>query len=160
MEIKRYIIQFKDKETNKIKYFLLRGNDEYVIIDKIKYKKRTYHLTEDKDAAFYRQTLESAQSFIEKEIIAYRADLEDKYEITAIESEYPTNKLKPVELTDTFFDFIFHLKNWLNEHKGYEDKTMLAMLKKNGNHIVELGDRLDYDDVYNLLNHLEDFNYE
>lgn len=156
MGIKRYIIQFKNKETQKIQYFDTFGNDEYVTIDKIKYKKRTYLLTSDKDAAFYRKTIEDAQRFIKREIMNYRADLADKYDITAVEFDYPSNKLKPIELADKFFDFLFHLKNWMDSRKGYSNETMLTVLEKNGKHLLELGERLDYDDVLNMLNHVEE----
>lgn len=156
MGIKRYIIQFKNKETQNIQYFHTFGNGEYVIIDKIKYKKRTYILISDKDSAFYRKTMEDAQRFIDREIMNYRADLADKYDITAVEFDYPTNKLKPIELADKFFDFIFHLRNWMNSHKGYSNEAILTVLEKNGKHLLELGERLDYDDVLNMLNHVEE----
>lgn len=145
MGLKRYAIKFTNKYTNEIKYFQSYASDEYVVIDKIKYKKHKYNLTSDINAAWTRKKENQTNNFIHTEILNYRADLEDVYYITTEEIDVSPKTLEPHVLADSFFKFTYFLRNWFDKKQSYTDDAICVLLDEEAPKLLELDERLNYD---------------
>ena len=92
-KIVKYVVCFKHKSTNEVKYFAREGRPTYDIINNIRYKKKMFELTDKINCAmnFSKETV--AETLIHSSIIGYRRDLLDTYDIYVGENLIDVNEV-------------------------------------------------------------------
>ena len=140
-EIKKYVICFKNKSTNKVKYFYREGNPSYDIINNIKYKKKMFELTDNINCAMNFSTKALAEMCIHSSIIEYRKDLSCTYNIYVVENLIDANDVNAkdvVKVIDSVIYYSLKAKNSTSHEdlvdsklvKYITDNNTLAMLDK------------------------------
>ena len=129
-EIKKYVICFKNKSTNKVKYFAREGNPSYDIINNIKYKKKMFELTDNINCAmnFSKETV--AETCIHSSIIGYRRDLLDTYDIYVVENLIDANDVNAkdvVKVIDSVIYYSLKAKN-STSHEDLVDRRLVNYL--------------------------------
>ena len=129
-EIKKYVICFKNKSTNKVKYFAREGNPSYDIINNIKYKKKMFELTDNINCAmnFSKETV--AETCIHSSIIGYRRDLLDTYDIYVGENLIDANDVNAkdvVKVIDSVIYYSLKAKN-STSHEDLVDRRLVNYL--------------------------------
>lgn len=129
-EIKKYVICFKNKSTNKVKYFAREGNPSYDIINNIKYKKKMFELTDNINCAmnFSKETV--AETCIHSSIIGYRRDLLDTYDIYVVENLIDVNEVNAkdvVKIIDSVIYYSLKAKN-STSHEDLVDRRLVNYL--------------------------------
>ena len=129
-EIKKYVICFKNKSTNKVKYFAREGNPSYDIINNIKYKKKMFELTDNINCAmnFSKETV--AETCIHSSIIGYRRDLLDTYDIYVGENLIDVNEVNAkdvVKVIDSVIYYSLKAKN-STSHEDLVDRRLVNYL--------------------------------
>ena len=132
-EIKKYVICFKNKSTNKVKYFAREGNPSYDIINNIKYKKKMFELTDNINCAmnFSKETV--AETFIHSSIIGYRRDLLDTYDIYVVENLIDANDVNAkdvVKVIDSVIYYSLKAKN-STSHEDLVDRRLVKYITDN-----------------------------
>ena len=140
-EIKKYVICFKNKSTNNVKYFAREGNPSYDIINNIKYKKKMFELTDNINCAMNFSTKALAEMCIHSSIIEYRKDLSCTYNIYVVENLIDANDVNAkdvVKVIDSVIYYSLKAKNSTSHEdlvdsklvKYITDSNTLAMLDK------------------------------
>ena len=140
-EIKKYVICFKNKSTNKVKYFAREGNPSYDIINNIKYKKKMFELTDNINCAMNFSKGIVAEMCIHSSIIEYRKDLLDTYDIYVGENLIDANEVNVKDVVKVIESVIYYslkAKNSTSHEdlvdsrlvKYITDSNTLAMLDK------------------------------
>ena len=129
-EIKKYVICFKNKSTNNVKYFAREGNPSYDIINNIKYKKKMFELTDNINCAmnFSKETV--AETCIHSSIIGYRRDLLDTYDIYVVENLIDVNEVNAkdvVKVIDSVIYYSLKAKN-STSHEDLVDRRLVNYL--------------------------------
>ena len=132
-EIKKYVICFKNKSTNKVKYFAREGNPSYDIINNIKYKKKMFELTDNINCAmnFSKETV--AETCIHSSIIGYRRDLLDTYDIYVGENLIDVNEVNAkdvVKVIDSVIYYSLKAKN-STSHEDLVDRRLVKYITDN-----------------------------
>ena len=143
-EIKKYVICFKNKSTNKVKYFAREGNPSYDIINNIKYKKKMFELTSNINCAMNFSTKEIAEICINSSIIEYRKDLLDTYDIYVGENLIDVNEVNAkdvVKVIDSVIYYSLKAKN-STSHEDLVDRRLVNYLT-DSNTLVMLGKAKD-----------------
>lgn len=137
--IKKYVVCFKNKATNELKYFVREGNPSYDVINKIKYKKKTYELTTEIDLAMVFPKMSLAETCVYS-VTKYREDLLDTYDIYPTEYLIGIDKVTPMELARTLKSVIDQADCVKNEeyHKDSEIDYLVKLMTKD-NTLVMLG---------------------
>ena len=129
-EIKKYVVCFKHKSTNEVKYFAREGNPSYDIINNIKYKKKMFELTDNINCAmnFSKETV--AETCIHSSIIGYRRDLLDTYDIYVGENLIDVNEVNAkdvVKVIDSVIYYSLKAKN-STSHEDLVDRRLVNYL--------------------------------
>ena len=129
-KIVKYVICFKNKSTNKVKYFAREGNPSYDIINNIKYKKKMFELTDNINCAmnFSKETV--AETCIHSSIIGYRRDLLDTYDIYVGENLIDANDVNAkdvVKVIDSVIYYSLKAKN-STSHEDLVDRRLVNYL--------------------------------
>ena len=129
-EIKKYVICFKNKSTNKVKYFAREGNPSYDIINNIKYKKKMFELTDNINCAmnFSKETV--AETCIHSSIIGYRRDLLDTYDIYVGENLIDANEVNVKDVVKVIESVIYYSLKAKNStsHEDLVDRRLVNYL--------------------------------
>lgn len=107
-EIKKYVICFKNKSTNNVKYFAREGNPSYDIINNIKYKKKMFELTDNINCAMNFSTKILAEMCIHSSIIEYRKDLSYTYDIYVGENLIDVNEVNAKDVVKVIESVIYY----------------------------------------------------
>ena len=127
-EIKKYVICFKNKSTNEVKYFAREGNPSYDIINNIKYKKKMFDLTSNINCAMNFSTKEIAEICINSSIIEYRKDLSDTYDIYIVENLIDANEVNVKDVVKVIESVIYYsLKS--KDSTSHEDLVDSKLVK-------------------------------
>ena len=143
-EIKKYVICFKNKSTNKVKYFAREGNPSYDIINNIKYKKKMFELTDNINCAINFSTKALAEMCIHSSIIEYRKDLSCTYNIYVVENLIDANDVNAkdvVKVIDSVIYYSLKAKN-STSHEDLVDRRLVNYLT-DSNTLVMLGKAKD-----------------
>lgn len=143
-EIKKYVICFKNKSTNKVKYFAREGNPSYDIINNIKYKKKMFELTDNINCAMNFSTKALAEMCIHSSIIEYRKDLSCTYNIYVVENLIDANDVNAkdvVKVIDSVIYYSLKAKN-STSHEDLVDRRLVNYLT-DSNTLVMLGKAKD-----------------
>lgn len=143
-KIKKYVICFKNKSTNKVKYFAREGNPSYDIINNIKYKKKMFELTDNINCAINFSTKALAEMCIYSSIIEYRKDLLDTYDIYVGENLIDANEVNAkdvVKVIDSVIYYSLKAKN-STSHEDLVDRRLVNYLT-DSNTLVMLGKAKD-----------------
>ena len=129
-KIKKYVVCFKRKSTNEVKYFAREGNPSYDIINNIKYKKKMFELTDNINCAmnFSKETV--AETCIHSSIIGYRRDLLDTYDIYVVENLIDVNEVNAkdvVKVIDSVIYYSLKAKN-STSHEDLVDRRLVNYL--------------------------------
>ena len=129
-EIKKYVICFKNKSTNKVKYFAREGRPSYDIINNIRYKKKMFELTDKINCAmnFSKETV--AETCIHSLIIGYRRDLLDTYDIYVGENSIDVNEVDVkdvVKVIETVFYYSLQAKH-STSHEDLDTNKLVKYL--------------------------------
>ena len=140
-KIVKYVVCFKHKSTNEVKYFAREGIPSYDIINNIRYKKKMFELTDKINCAmnFSKETV--AETCIHSSIIGYRRDLLDTYDIYVGENLIDVNEVNAkdvVKVIDSVIYYSLKAKNSTSHEdlvdsklvKYITDNNTLAMLDK------------------------------
>ena len=143
-EIKKYVICFKNKSTNKVKYFAREGNPSYDIINNIKYKKKMFDLTSNINCAMNFSTKEIAEICINSSIIEYRKDLLDTYDIYVGENLIDANEVNVKDVVKVIESVIYYSLKAKNStsHEDLVDRRLVKYLT-DSNTLVMLGKAKD-----------------
>ena len=119
-KIVKYVICFKNKSTNKVKYFAREGNPSYDIINNIKYKKKMFELTDNINCAmnFSKETV--AETCIHSSIIGYRRDLLDTYDIYVGENLIDVNEVNAKDVVKVI-DYVIYYSLKAKNSTSHED---------------------------------------
>ena len=132
-EIKKYVICFKNKSTNKVKYFAREGNPSYDIINNIKYKKKMFELTDNINCAmnFSKETV--AETCIHSSIIGYRRDLLDTYDIYVVDNLIDANDVNAKDVVKVIESVIYYSLKAKNStsHEDLVDRRLVNYLTDN-----------------------------
>ena len=143
-KIKKYVICFKNKSTNNVKYFAREGNPSYDIINNIKYKKKMFELTDNVNCAmnFSKETV--ADTCIHSSIIGYRRDLLDTYDIYVGENLIDTNEVNVKDVVKVIESVIYYSLKAKNSmpHEELVDSRLVKYLT-DSNTLVMLGKAKD-----------------
>ena len=129
-KIVKYVVCFKHKSTNEVKYFAREGNPSYDIINNIKYKKKMFELTDNINCAmnFSKETV--AETCIHSSIIGYRRDLLDTYDIYVGENLIDVNEVNAkdvVKVIDSVIYYSLKAKN-STSHEDLVDRRLVNYL--------------------------------
>ena len=143
-KIKKYVICFKKKSTNEVKYFAREGNPSYDIINNIKYKKKMFELTDNLNCAMNFSMKESADICIHSSIIEYRKDLLDTYYIYVGENLIDVNEVNVKDVVKVIESVIYYSLKAKNStsHEDLVDSRLMNYLTNN-NTLVMLGKAKD-----------------
>lgn len=129
-KIKKYVICFKNKSTNNVKYFAREGNPSYDIINNIKYKKKMFELTDNVNCAmnFSKETV--ADTCIHSSIIGYRRDLLDTYDIYVGENLIDANEVNVKDVVKVIESVIYYSLKAKNStsHEDLFDRRLVNYL--------------------------------
>lgn len=143
-KIVKYVICFKNKSTNKVKYFAREGNPSYDIINNIKYKKKMFELTDNINCAmnFSKETV--AETCIHSSIIGYRRDLLDTYDIYVGENLIDVNEVNAKDVVKVIESVIYYSLKAKNStsHEDLVDSRLVKYLT-DSNTLVMLGKAKD-----------------
>ena len=143
-EIKKYVICFKNKSTNKVKYFAREGNPSYDIINNIKYKKKMFELTDNINCAmnFSKETV--AETCIHSSIIGYRRDLLDTYNIYVVENLIDANEVNVKDVVKVIESVVYYSLKAKNStsHEDLVDSRLVKYLT-DSNTLAMLGKAKD-----------------
>ena len=132
-KIKKYVICFKNKSTNNVKYFAREGNPSYDIINNIKYKKKMFELTDNVNCAmnFSKETV--ADTCIHSSIIGYRRDLLDTYDIYVGENLIDANEVNVKDVVKVIESVIYYSLKAKNSmpHEELVDSRLVKYLTDN-----------------------------
>ena len=129
-KIVKYVICFKNKSTNKVKYFAREGNPSYDIINNIKYKKKMFELTYNINCAMNFSKKTVAETCIHSSIIGYRRDLLDTYDIYVGENLIDVNEVNAkdvVKVIDSVIYYSLKAKN-STSHEDLVDRRLVNYL--------------------------------
>lgn len=143
-KIKKYVICFKHKSTNNVKYFASEGNPSYDIINNIKYKKKMFDLTSNINCAMNFSTKEIAEICIHSSIIEYRKDLLDTYDIYVGENLIDANEVNVKDVVKVIESVIYYSLKAKNStsHEDLVDSRLVKYLT-DSNTLVMLGKAKD-----------------
>lgn len=129
-KIKKYVVCFKPKSTNEVKYFAREGTPSYDIINNIKYKKKMFDLTSNINCAMNFSTKEIAEICIHSSIIEYRKDLLDTYDIYVGENLIDGNEVNVKDVVKVIESVIYYsLKSKdSTSHKDIVDSKLVKYL--------------------------------
>ena len=132
-EIKKYVICFKNKSTNKVKYFAREGNPSYDIINNIKYKRKMFELTDNINCAMNFSTKEIAEICIHSSIIEYRKDLSCTYNIYVVENLIDANDVNAKDVVKVIESVIYYSLKAKNStsHEDLVDRRLVNYLTDN-----------------------------
>ena len=132
-EIKKYVICFKNKSTNKVKYFDREGNPSYDIINNIKYKKKMFELTDNINCAMNFSTKALAEMCIHSSIIEYRKDLSCTYNIYVVENLIDANDVNAKDVVKVIESVIYYSLKAKNStsHEDLFDRRLVNYLTDN-----------------------------
>ena len=132
-KIVKYVICFKNKSTNKVKYFAREGNPSYDIINNIKYKKKMFELTDKINCAmnFSKETV--AEMCIHSSIIGYRRDFLDTYDIYVGENLIDVNEVNAKDVVKVIESVIYYSLKAKNStsHEDLVDRRLVNYLTDN-----------------------------
>ena len=132
-KIVKYVICFKNKSTNKVKYFAREGNPSYDIINNIKYKKKMFELTDNINCAmnFSKETV--AETCIHSSIIGYRRDLLDTYDIYVGENLIDVNEVNAKDVVKVIESVIYYSLKAKNStsHEDLVDSKLVKYITDN-----------------------------
>ena len=143
-KIKKYVICFKNKSTNEVKYFAREGNPSYDLINNIKYNKKMFELTDNLNCAMNFSMKESADICIHSSIIEYRKDLLDTYYIYVGENLIDVNEVNVKDVVKVIESVIYYSLKAKNStsHEDLVDSRLMNYLTNN-NTLVMLGKAKD-----------------
>ena len=129
-KIKKYVVCFKPKSTNEVKYFAREGTPSYDIINNIKYKKKMFDLTSNINCAMNFSTKTIAEICIHSSIIEYRRDLLDTYDIYVGENLIDVNEVNVKDVVKVIESVIYYsLKSKdSTSHKDIVDSKLVKYL--------------------------------
>ena len=129
-KIKKYVVCFKPKSTNEVKYFAREGTPSYDIINDIKYKKKMFDLTSNINCAMNFSTKTIAEICIHSSIIEYRRDLLDTYDIYVGENLIDVNEVNVKDVVKVIESVIYYsLKSKdSTSHKDIVDSKLVKYL--------------------------------
>ena len=127
-EIKKYVICFKNKSTNKVKYFAREGNPSYDIINNIKYKKKMFELTDNINCAMNFSTKALAETCIHSSIIGYRRDLLDTYDIYVGENLIDVNEVDVKDVVKVI-ELVIYYSSQAKHSTSHEDLDKSKLVK-------------------------------
>ena len=132
-EIKKYVICFKNKSTNEVKYFAREGNPSYDIINNIKYKKKMFELTDNINCAMNFSTKALAEMCIHSSIIEYRKDLLDTYDIYVGENLIDANDVNAKDVVKVIESVIYYSLKAKNStsHEDLVDSKLVKYITDN-----------------------------
>ena len=132
-KIVKYVICFKNKSTNKVKYFAREGNPSYDIINNIKYKKKMFELTDNINCAMNFSTKALAEMCIHSSIIEYRKDLSCTYNIYVVENLIDANDVKAKDVVKVIESVIYYSLKAKNStsHEDLVDRRLVNYLTDN-----------------------------
>ena len=107
-KIKKYVVCFKHKSTNEVKYFAMEGTPSYDIINNIKYKKKMFDLTDNINCAMNFSEKTFAETCIHSSIIEYRRDLLDTYDIYVGENSIDVNEVGVKDVVKVIESVIYY----------------------------------------------------
>ena len=129
-KIVKYVVCFKHKSTNEVKYFAREGRPSYDIINNIRYKKKVFELTDNINCAmnFSKETV--AETCIHSSIIGYRRDLLDTYDIYVGENLIDVNEVNVKDVVKVIESVIYYsLKSKdSTSHKDIVDSKLVKYL--------------------------------
>ena len=143
-KIVKYVVCFKHKSTNEVKYFAREGRPSYDIINNIKYKKKVFELTDNINCAmnFSKETV--AETLIHSSIIGYRRDLLDTYDIYVGKNSIDVNDIDVkdvVKVIETVFYYSLQAKH-STSHEDLDANKLVKYLTED-NTLVMLGKAKD-----------------
>ena len=129
-KIVKYVICFKNKSTNKVKYFAREGNPSYDIINNIKYKKKMFELTDNINCAMNFSTKALAEMCIHSSIIEYRKDLSCTYNIYVVENLIDANDVNAKDVVKVIESGIYYSLKAKNStsHEDLVDRRLVNYL--------------------------------
>ena len=129
-KIVKYVICFKNKSTNKVKYFAREGNPSYDIINNIKYKKKMFELTDNINCAMNFSTKALAEMCIHSSIIEYRKDLSCTYNIYVVENLIDANDVNAKDVVKVIESVIYYSLKAKNStsHEDLVDRRLVNYL--------------------------------
>ena len=132
-KIVKYVICFKNKSTNKVKYFAREGNPSYDIINNIKYKKKMFELTDNINCAMNFSTKALAEMCIHSSIIEYRKDLSCTYNIYVVENLIDANDVNAKDVVKVIESVIYYSLKSKNStsHEDLVDRRLVNYLTDN-----------------------------
>ena len=132
-EIKKYVICFKNKSTNNVKYFAREGNPSYDIINNIKYKKKMFELTDNINCAMNFSTKALAEMCIHSSIIEYRKDLSCTYNIYVVENLIDANDVNAKDVVKVIESVIYYSLKAKNStsHEDLVDSKLVNYITDN-----------------------------
>ena len=143
-KIVKYVVCFKHKSTNEVKYFAREGRPSYDTINNIRYKKKMFELTDKINCAmnFSKETV--AETCIHSSIIGYRRDLLDTYDIYVGENLIDANEVDVkdvVKVIETVFYYSLQAKH-STSHEDLDTNKLVKYLTED-NTLVMLGKAKD-----------------
>lgn len=143
-KIKKYVVCFKRKSTNEVKYFAREGNPSYDIINNIKYKKKMFELTDNINCAINFSTKILAEMCIHSSIIEYRKDLSYTYDIYVGENLIDVNEVNAKDVVKVIESVIYYSLKAKNStsHEDLVDSRLVKYLT-DSNTLVMLGKAKD-----------------
>ena len=143
-KINKYVICFKHKSTNNVKYFAREGNPSYDIINNIKYKKKMFDLTSNINCAMNFSTKEIAEICIHSSIIEYRKDLLDIYDIYVGENLIDANEVNVKDVVKVIESVIYYSlqAKHSTSHENLDTSKLVKYLT-DSNTLVMLGKAKD-----------------
>lgn len=144
--ITKYVICFENKEMHAVKYFVRETNGSYDMINGIKYKKKTFELTESLDCAADFAIKSNAETYIHSVIEGYRGDLLDKYDIYVTEHFIEVENIRMDEMVKIVNSVLFQslrIKETVSESAKELKADRLVKYLTNDNTLVILKKVLD-----------------
>lgn len=143
-KIKKYVVCFKPKSTNEVKYFAREGKPSYDIINNIKYKKKVFELTDNINCAMNFSEKTFAETCIHSSIIEYRRDLLDTYDIYVGENLIDANEVNTRDIVKVIDSVIYYsLKSKESTSHGYLDDAILVKYLSDSYTLAMLGKAKD-----------------
>ena len=143
-KIVKYVVCFKHKSTNEVKYFAREGRPSYDIINNIKYKKKVFELTDNINCAMNFSKKTVAETCIHSLIIGYRRDLLDTYDIYVGKNSIDVNDIDVkdvVKVIETVFYYSLQAKH-STSHEDLDTNKLVKYLTDD-NTLVMLGKAKD-----------------
>ncbi len=138
-KIKKYVVCFKHKSTNEVKYFAMEGRPSYDIINNIKYKKKMFELTDNINCAMNFLEKTFAETCIHSSIIEYRRDLLDTYDIYVGENLIDVNEVNTRDIVKVIDSVIYYsLKSKESTSHEYLDDAILVKYLSDSNTLAML----------------------